>query len=118
MAAPGNAPVSRALRITVYQDDGNGQKHGTFTGPPPKMRVNVNDPMKWDVDVVPADKDATFEVNFQGFSWPFAGNPVPITDNKERQAVNEGLYHYAVKVTTSAGTVFRIDQCPEADVGH
>jgi hypothetical protein len=118
MAAPAHTPVPRALRITVYQDDNNGQKNGTFTGPPPKMRVDLNDTMKWDLDVVPADKNATFEINFDGFSWPFAGSPAPITGGTGAlQAVNEGLYHYAVKVTTSAGTVFRIDQCPEAQVG-
>jgi hypothetical protein len=117
MAAPGNAPAHRPLHITVHRDDDSGQKHGTFIGPPPKMRVDLKDYMKWDLTVVPRDDTAKFEINFLGPFWPFDGNPTTITeDTPELQAVNGGSYLYAVKVTTVGG-VFTINHCPEADVG-
>jgi hypothetical protein len=113
-----NAVPLRTLHISVHRN-GNaaGHKQGTFTGPPPKMRVDLNDYMIWDLTVDPPDDTARFEINFRGAFWPFAGVPGPINAaTGQLQAINAGSYIYAVKVTAATWS-FSIDHCPEADVG-
>jgi hypothetical protein len=115
-------PEHKVLEIHVHRTgNGAGHKKGTFTGPPPKLRLDVNDYMQWTLKVDPPDDTATFEIRFPGFSWPFAGNPALIggtsaTPSADLQAINGNLYHYAVKVTTVEGD-FTIKDCPEGDVG-
>ena len=112
-------PVHKTLRIIVHGDNNNGEKKGTFTGPAPKMRVTTYDQVRWTVQVVPNDPNATFVVTFPGPSSPFRdamGNPVlTVTDTNEREVVAEGLFHYQVDVT-SGPDHFSIGHCPELDV--
>jgi hypothetical protein len=121
MAAPVNRPP---LEIHVHRKASPaGHKEGTFTGPPPKVRVDVGDSMQWTLKVEPPDLTARFVIRFLGFSWPFAG---PLADingdisgpspNPALPVANKGSYLYAVQVTTVDGP-YTIDHCPEADVG-
>jgi len=109
----------KIVKIKVHRN-GSGEKKGTFTEPPPKLRVDPNEWIKWDLQVAPPDPPETFEIRFQGFSSPFkdaAGAPI-LTLNQASpalQAVNKALYHYAVKVTTATDE-FKIEACPELDV--
>jgi hypothetical protein len=112
-------PKPRTLEIVVHRPGSSaGHKEGTFTGPPPKMRVDLQDPMTWNLRVDPPDPTANFEINFRGSFWPFQGAPRPITATAPAPsaAVNPGSYIYAVKVTAATWS-FSIDHCPEADVG-
>ena len=113
-------PAHKTLRIVVHSDNNNGEKHGTFTGPPPKMRVDLNDLVRWNLQVVPNDAGATFEITFPGPSSPFLdanGRPIlSITDSQELPAVTEALFHYSVTVTAKGGR-FQIRHCPELEVG-
>ena len=119
-------PRNESLEIHVHRN-GSGHKPGTFTGPAPKMRVDVGDTMTWTLKVEPPvhppDPDPTFVVAFLGPFWPFAGNPAPMNGTTavaasapNPTAVNPGSYLYAVQVTTVDG-VYTINHCPEADVG-
>ena len=114
-------PANKTLRIHVHRN-GGGHKAGTFEGPPPKMRLDVNDTVTWDLQVSPADLAATFELRFGGFSWPFAGAPAVIAGtaavsapNPPAAVINRGLFHYAVKVTTVNGD-YVIQDCPELEI--
>jgi hypothetical protein len=112
-------PQPRTLEIHVHRiGNPNNHKPGTFTGPPPKMRVDVGDTMTWTLTVHPADPTATFEVRFLGPFWPFQGPLAPITAAAPAPspAVNPGSYLYAVQVTAATWS-FTINHCPEADVG-
>jgi hypothetical protein len=116
-------PKPRTLEIVVHRPGSSaGHKVGTFTGPPPKMRVDLQDPMTWTLKVDPPDNSANFVINFRGAFSPFAGNPVSITNapgtnaTNPLPAVNPGSYIYAVKVTAATWD-HSIDHCPEADVG-
>ena len=120
-AALSTAAAPKTVRITVHSDNGNGEKKGTFTAPPPKLRVDTNQLVEWNLQVTPNDAGATFEVRFSGFSSPFNdanGDPIlTVTDTSPAlQAVNKALYHYSVRVNTSGGEVFTIDGCPELEV--
>ena len=49
---------NETLQIIVHRK-GGGHKEGTFTGPAPKIRVDVNDYLQWDLQVVPTDDTDT-----------------------------------------------------------
>lgn len=116
---------NRPIQIRVFADDNNGQKHGTFTGPPPKLRVNQGDTITWDLQVVPNDPTAEFSIQFLNGITPLVdgrGNLVfqfgPVSGSATYQVKNPDPnpteYQYQIHVTTENGT-FSIDHCPVVD---
>jgi hypothetical protein len=112
------------IGIDVTRTDSEAQLKGTFTQPPPLVRVKQFTFVQWQLNKVhPND---TFVVSFSNAS-PFSGNqttgsPFPklsaFSDRSAPQlAVNEGNFHYQVFVTDgNTGVVYSINNCPEMDV--
>ena len=113
-----------SIAIEVTRNSNGAQLSGTFTQPPPLVRVKRYSYVQWQLNKThPND---TFVVSFRDGS-PFSGNqttgsPFPklnaFGDRSGAQlAVNEGNFHYQVFVTDGeTGNVFSIDNCPELDV--
>ena len=125
MAATTNAPMTRTLTIDLHRAGSPRQHRGTFTGPPPKMRLRPGTVISFDLRVTPNDPSATFEVTFP--ATPFTDNDTPtgrpvfsITNSAPHVGLFQGLYQYKVKVTTTDQQgrveVFEISHCPELDL--
>ena len=102
------------IHIRVHTAAAESMNAGTFTAPEPKVNLNVGTEVSWNL-LNP--RPATFEVLFQGFTWPFAG-PVTIINNDTPPlyVVNRGSYHYAVKVDNVEGGPYIISGCPEIEI--
>jgi hypothetical protein len=116
MAQPAREPIHVTVPIQIKDNDDAHGRRGTFTSPPAKLELRVNDLVKWQ-----ATAGLSFELTFRSYGSsgpqsPFAQNP--ITDSQEYEAVNMGLFHYTVVVKDASGnTVGEIKHCPEANVG-
>ena len=105
------------IRIHVHRaPPGNGEIAGSFTSPPAKVRVGLGTDVHWELQLVPPDAHAAFEVKFQGFLSPFSSDELYIATPAPRTTSRVGRYHYALKVT-SAGVDYVIENCPEFEVG-
>ena len=110
----------KTLTITLHRRGSPDEKKGTFTGPPPKMRIPPGVGVSFNLKVTPNDNTATYTVTFP--ATPFTvddtvnGTPLfTITDATPHKAVFAGLFHYRISVNTSDGP-FEINNCPELDV--
>ena len=119
---------TRPAEIHIFTQDnhnGNGLKHGTFAGPPPKLTVDQGDAITWTLRVEPADQNPTFAIQFLNGRTPLVdaqGNDVqgfgpvagPATYYIRNPDLNPTEYLYQVTVYTTCGT-FSIDHCPVVD---
>jgi plastocyanin len=107
--------MNRNILIRVSSANSASGKAGTFTHPPPKVKLDVGDTVTWDPGANGTLPNA-FQVRFQGFRSPFQSGDTDISNNNNYQTVaNPGVYHYSVKVTIG-GVPFTIEGCPEFDV--
>ena len=115
------------LTIDVTRTDNGAFLAGTFTQPPPLVRVRLGTNVEWQLRK--ADDDDTFVVSFREGS-PFSsgnfdsGRPKIIAALSEKtgalRAVIEGSFHYEIYVTDGdTGIVYRVHNCPEIVIdGH
>jgi hypothetical protein len=108
------ANMPTPINIHVHENDqANGEKQGTFTEPHPKVKLNPNTAVNFNL----LNAGATFAVRFTGFKSPFTSGELDISDggNRTIDPAASGVYHYAVKVT-KGGNVYTISNCPEFEV--
>ena len=117
-AVPKANPDHVTIPIHVETRDNPGVgRGGSFTSPPPKIKVKQYDEIKWQITA-----GQTFELNFSNYDP--SGPPTPfdvsqITDSDFHTAVNEGLFHYTVVVKdTNGNKLGEIKHCPEVGVGN
>jgi hypothetical protein len=112
MSSPGAKPAAQ-ITIPIHvetSDQASGEREGTFKSPWPKLRVALNDKVRWQIGA-----QQNFTLDFGGNS-PFAESA--ITDSNFHTAVNKGIFHYTVAVTDhGSGKTWKIDHCPEFEVG-
>ena len=100
------------IQVREADDGATGERKGTFTHPPSKVKTAPNSTVNWNL----VNPGATFKVRFRGFRSPFSSGELDIDNENPRTATNPGVYHYAVQVTKGQD-VYTIEQCPEFEVG-
>lgn len=115
-ANPNPDHITIPIHVQTVDNPGVGRK-GSFTSPPPKINVSVNDQIKWQITA-----GQTFELNFSSYSGSGPSSPfaqTTISDSNFYPAVNLGLFHYTIVVKdTNGNELGKITHCPEVGVGN
>jgi hypothetical protein len=115
-ANPNPDHITIPIHVQTVDNPGVGRK-GSFTSPPPRIEVLVDDQIKWQITA-----GQTFELNFS--SYPGTGQPSPfaqttISDSNFYPVVNKGDFHYTIVVKDANGNPLgEIKHCPEVGVGN
>jgi hypothetical protein len=107
-------PEVATIPIDVLREDRGPLLSGTFSQPPPLVRVRRETNIQWELNK--ADERDSFIVSFSNGS-PFKGVTAVTDRTGPLPAVNEGSFHYQVFVVNGiSGEVYVVHHCPEMRV--
>ena len=111
------ARVTIPIQVEFDDNPNSGASRGTFLSPWPKVVVQKNDLVRWQIA-----KGQKFTLTFRACDGTEARSPfkkVRITEADDfLPVVNEGYFHYRVAVTHPTGAKCHIKHCPEFGVGN